>query len=88
MSIPTEKKIIPPAFSVKQGRYLAFIYYERKVNGYPPAQADIQEYFGVSAPTVHQTILTLETDELISRTPRESRSLKALIKTDELPLEW
>jgi Mn-dependent DtxR family transcriptional regulator len=73
---------------VKQGQYLAFIYYYSKVNGYPPAQADIQKYFGVSAPTVHQTILTLETDELISRTPRESRSLKVLIKTDELPLEW
>ncbi|MGB5116742.1 MULTISPECIES: LexA family protein [Shewanella] len=87
MSIPTEKKI-NSAFSVKQGQYLAFIYYYSKVNGYPPAQADIQKYFGVSAPTVHQTILKLETDKLISRTPRESRSLKVLIKTDELPLEW
>jgi Mn-dependent DtxR family transcriptional regulator len=87
MSIPTEKKI-NPAFSVKQGQYLAFIYYYSKVNGYPPAQVDIQKYFVVSAPTVHQTILKLETDELISRTPRESRSLKVLIKTDELPLEW
>jgi Mn-dependent DtxR family transcriptional regulator len=73
---------------VKQGQYLAFIYYYSKVNGYPPAQVDIQKYFVVSAPTVHQTILKLETDELISRTPRESRSLKVLIKTDELPLEW
>jgi Mn-dependent DtxR family transcriptional regulator len=73
---------------VKQGQYLAFIYYYSKVNGYPPAQADIQKYFGVSAPTVHQTILKLEIDELIRRTPRESRSLKVLIKTDELPLEW
>ncbi|MGI2171645.1 LexA family protein [Shewanella sp. MF05960] len=87
MSITTEKKI-NPALSVKQGQYLDFIYYYSKVNGYPPAQADIQKYFGVSAPTVHQTILKLEADELISRTPRESSSLKVLIKTDELPLEW
>lgn len=87
MSIPTEKKV-PPVFTTKQGQYLAFIYYYTKVNGYSPAQADIQKYFGVSAPTVHQTILKLEAAKLISRVARENRSLKVLIEARELPLEW
>lgn len=87
MSIPTEKKVTP-VFTTKQGQYLAFIYYYTKVNGYSPAQADIQKYFGVSAPTVHQTILKLEAEKLISRVARESRSLKVLIEARELPLEW
>ena len=87
MSISTEKKVTS-VFTTKQGQYLAFIYYYTKINGYSPAQADIQKYFGVSAPTVHQTILKLEAEKLISRVARESRSLKVLIEARELPLEW
>jgi hypothetical protein len=32
-------------FTEKQGQYLAFIYYHTKVNGRPPAEADMQRYF-------------------------------------------
>jgi repressor LexA len=34
--------------------------YYTKLNRRPPAGADIQRYFGVTPPTVHQMILRLE----------------------------
>lgn len=73
-------------YTEKQGQYLAFIYYYSKVNGYPPAQADIQRYFEVSPPSVHQMILTLEKLSLIKRKPRTSRSLEVLLTVEQLPL--
>ena len=44
-------------FTEKQGQYLAFIYYYTKVNGRPPAEADMQRYFRVTPPSVHQMVL-------------------------------
>jgi len=49
-----------PSFTPKQGQYLAFIYAYTRVQGHPPAEAELQRYFGVSSPSVHQMILTLE----------------------------
>ena len=37
-----------PDCTSRQGQYLAFIYQYTKVNGRPPAQADMQQYFRVS----------------------------------------
>jgi repressor LexA len=70
----------------KQGQYLSFIYHYAKVNGRPPAEADIQRYFGVTPPTAHQMVLKLESLGLISRTPRMSRSIEVLVNARELPL--
>ncbi|MEI8191851.1 MAG: MarR family transcriptional regulator, partial [candidate division NC10 bacterium] len=67
-----------PRFTPRQGQYLAFIYHYTKVNGRPPAQADIQQYFRVSPPTVHQMILNLEKRGLLARVPGEPRSLRVL----------
>ncbi len=47
-------------FTERQGQYLSFIYNYTKINGRPPAEADIQRYFRVTSPTVHQMIVTLE----------------------------
>lgn len=47
-------------FTARQGQYLAFIYCYTKLNGRPPAEADMQRYFRVSPPTVHQMVLNLE----------------------------
>ena len=57
-------------FTPKQGQYLAFIHYYTKLNECPPAEADMQRYFRVTPPTVHQMVLTLEAKALIKRTPR------------------
>ena len=69
-----------------QGQYLAFIYaYTRVLRG-PPAEADIQKYFDVTPPTVHQMLITLERKGLIRRTPGVARSIELLVAPDSLPV--
>jgi hypothetical protein len=78
---------VPPAhkYTVKQGQYLAFIYYYTKIHGIAPAEADIQHYFGVTAPSIHQMILTLEKQGFITRTPGAARSISIMVPRSELP---
>jgi len=72
-------------YTDKQGQYLAFIYYYTKINGRAPAEADMERYFGVTPPSVHQMVLTLEARGLIVRTPGLGRSIRLLISREELP---
>lgn len=72
-------------YTEKQGQYLAFIYYYTKVNGRPPAQADMQRYFKVTPPAVHQMILTLDEKGLLSREPGKARAIRVLLPREELP---
>jgi repressor LexA len=72
-------------YTEKQGQYLAFIYYYTKINGRPPAQADMQRYFQTTPPTVHQMILTLERKGLISRVPGQARAIQVLLPLEQLP---
>ena len=75
-----------PPYTPKQGQYLAFIYHYTKLNRRPPAEADIQRFFRVTPPTVHQMILTLEAKGLISREPWQARSVKVLMPVEERKL--
>ena len=72
-------------FTVKQGQYLAFIHYYTKVHRRPPAETDMQMYFRVSPPSVHDMVMRLEANGLIERTPWESRSIRLLVPTEDLP---
>jgi DNA-binding MarR family transcriptional regulator len=72
-------------FTDKQGSYLAFIHYYTKINGRPPAEADMQFYFRVTPPTVHQMVLTLAARGLISRVPGQPRSIRLLVAPEDLP---
>lgn len=72
-------------YTARQGQYQAFIYYYTKIHGQPPAEADMQRYFQVSPPTVHQMILSLEKSGLIERIPGQGRSLKLLLPREQLP---
>ena len=72
-------------FTSKQGQYLAFIHNYSKINRRPPAEADMQQYFSVTPPTVHQMVLTLERRGLISRVPGRPRTIRVLVPLDELP---
>ena len=75
----------PVAFTAKQGEYLAFIYAYTRVNGQPPAEADMQRYFVVTPPTVHQMVLALERGGFIRRTPGKPRSIEVLVPRESLP---
>lgn len=85
--LPLEIGKLPnmPEYTERQGQYLAFIYYYTKLNGRPPAEADIGRYFRVAPPTVHQMILTLEQRGFISREPGRSRTISLLVPRDQLP---
>jgi len=74
-----------PDFTPRQGQYLAFIQAYTLVNGRPPAQADIQRFFRVTPPSVHQMLLTLERGGLISRRPGMPRSITVLVERADLP---
>ena len=80
--------LTPPAlpFTERQGQYLAFIYAYTQVLGRAPAEADFEHYFQVTAPTVHQMVLTLERMGLISRQPRVARSIRLLVEPEALPI--
>jgi len=68
-----------------QGQYLAFIQAYTKIHGVAPAEADMQTYFRVTPASVHQMILTLEKNGLISRIPRKGRSIALLVTREDVP---
>jgi Mn-dependent DtxR family transcriptional regulator len=72
-------------FTEKQGQYLAFIHYYTKLNGRPPAETDMQRYFRITAPSVHQMVLRLEVNGFIERIPGQGRSIRLLIPREQLP---
>ena len=73
-----------PAYTAKQGQYLAFIYYT-KLTGVPPAERDMQLYFRTSPPSVHQMVVTLEKHRLIERVPGQGRSIRLLVTRQDIP---
>ena len=75
-----------PRFTPTQGQYLAFIYAYTRVLGRPPAEKDLQRYFAVTPPSVHQMVLTLERQGLIRRQPRVARSIELLVPPHLLPV--
>lgn len=72
-------------FTKLQGQYLAFIAMYTKLHRRPPAEADIQAYFQVAPPAVHNMIVTLERRGLISKSPGTPRSILVLIEVEQLP---
>jgi hypothetical protein len=74
-----------PPFTEKQGQYLAFIHAYTLLNKQPPAEADFQRFFEVTPPSVHDMIVGLERRGLISRVPRQPRSIKLMVQVADLP---
>ena len=72
-------------YTPRQGQYLAFIYYYTKIHGVPPAEADMQRYFRVSPPAVHEMVKTLDRQGFIEREPGKPRSIRLLLGREELP---
>jgi hypothetical protein len=88
VKIDSAPKVDPdaaPRFTQKQGQYLAFIFNYSKIHGRAPAEGDLQRYFGVSAPSVHEMVKTLERNGLIERSAGQARSIRLLVKPEHLP---
>ena len=69
----------------RQGQFLAFMYYYTKIHRIPPAEADLQRFFGISPPAVHEMIKTLERRGFIAREPGKPRSIRVLLPRGALP---
>jgi DNA-binding MarR family transcriptional regulator len=80
------EKTATAAYTPVQGQYLAFIYAYSTIHRRPPAEADMQAFFRVTPPSVHQMVLQLERHGLIRRTPRAARSIELLVPRASLPL--
>jgi repressor LexA len=72
-------------YTPKQGQYLAFIYYFTRIHSVPPAEADMQRYFRVSPPAVHEMVKALERHGFIARERGKPRSIRLLLSRAELP---
>ena len=69
----------------KQGQYLAYIDNYTVMHRRAPAESDIQFFFRVTPPTVHQMILKLEENGFIARVPGQARSIRILIDSAQIP---
>jgi repressor LexA len=72
-------------FTPKQGQYLAYIHLYTRLHRRPPAETDMQQYFRVSPPSVHQMVLILERAGFIRRQPRTARGIELIVDPRQLP---
>src|SRR3990170_4920870 len=75
----------PGRWTPRQGQFLAFIHAYTGLNGRSPSEADMERFFQISPPSVHQMLLRLEERGLISRVPGEPRSIRLLVSAEGLP---
>lgn len=71
--------------TARQGQFLAYIHQSTVVNGCAPAEADMQRFFQISAPSVHSMVLTLERRGFIRRVPGQARSISLIVAPESLP---
>jgi DNA-binding MarR family transcriptional regulator len=72
-------------FTAKQGQYLAYLHLYRKLHRCSPAESEIAEYFRVSPPAVHQMIVHLEEQGLVTREPGVARSVRVAVPGSAIP---
>ena len=74
-----------PAYTERQGQFLAYLHQYSILNGCAASEADMQRFFQVTPPTVHQMVLTLERRGFIRRVPGQARSITLIIPPESLP---
>jgi Mn-dependent DtxR family transcriptional regulator len=77
--------VVQKRFTRLQGQYLAFIHSYTRIHGVPPAESDLQRFFRVTPPTVHDMIIRMHASGLITRTPGEGRSIRLQLPESEIP---
>ena len=68
----------PAGFTDRHGQYRAFIHAYTKINGRPPAEADMRTYFRVTPPPVRQMVLNPHQARPVERIPGKARSIRVL----------
>jgi DNA-binding MarR family transcriptional regulator len=74
-----------PSYTERQRQFLAYLHQYIILNGCAPSEADMQRFFQVTPPSVHQMVLTLERCGFIRRVPGQARSITLLIPPESLP---
>ena len=74
-----------PAFTRRQGQFLAFIHLYCKLHRQGPAEMDMVRYFRVTPPSVHGMVVKLEQLGLVTREPGVPRSIRVAIPEEEIP---
>lgn len=69
-----------------QGQYLAFIYAYTTIHGQAPAERDMQIFFNVTAPSIHNMVKFLEHHGFIRRQAGVARSIQLLVPPEKLPV--
>lgn len=75
----------PLQFTATQGQYLAYIHTYTVLHGRPPAESDLRAFFRATPPSIHDMIKRLAARGLVSRIPRQARTLKVLLDPARLP---
>lgn len=55
-------------YTLRQGQFLAYIHTYTRLHRQPPSESEMAYFFGVSPPSVHQMVVTLERRGLLQRT--------------------
>ncbi len=74
-----------PAPTERQGQFLAYLHQYSIVNGCAASEADMQQYFQITPPSVHSMVLTLERRGFIRRVPGKARSITVIVAPESLP---
>jgi repressor LexA len=72
-------------FTHRQGQFLAFIHLYRLLHKQGPAELDLVKFFRVTPPSVHQMVVKLEEQGLITREPGVPRSARVAVPVEEIP---
>jgi hypothetical protein len=72
-------------FTDTQGQYLAYIATYTKLHRRPPAEADLQQYFGVRPHTVHHMIVVLTERDSFAVDPARRGASKCSSPPEHLP---
>jgi DNA-binding MarR family transcriptional regulator len=75
-----------PEWTSLQGQYLAFIYAYTIIHNQAPAERDMQQFFHVTPPTVHNMLKVLEHHGFIRRQSGVARSIQLLVPPEKLPI--
>jgi hypothetical protein len=74
-----------PAFTHRQGQFLAFIHHYRQLHRRGPAELDMVQYFRVTPPSVHGMVVKLEELGLVTRERGVPRSVRVTIPEEDIP---
>jgi hypothetical protein len=77
--------LMNPAPIARQGQFPACIHQSSVVKGCAPAEADMERFFQITAPSVHSMVLTLERRGFIRRVPGRARSIILSSAPESLP---